>query len=773
MKRSLNFNWKFVPEYKDEFLKSLNEGEMVNIPHSVKEVPYNYFSEFDYQILSTYEKFFDVDDLNETRRYLLRFDGFMVKAKIYLNDELLGDFVSAYIPVEIEVTKLLKKKNNRLLVILDGKENEEVPPFGFAVDYLTFSGIYREVYLIDEPLTYLRNIFVQADVNGHVKVSYDVVGDGQIILEHHLYKDDKEILVSKTDEFDVKDVSLWSISSPNLYVLKTNLVGLDQCYETRFGFRKIEFRNDGFYLNGEHIKLIGLNRHQGYPYMGYAASKSLQRDDADVLRKEIGVNVVRTSHYPQSEHFMNRCDEIGLLVVNEIPGWQHLGKSETWRNNCLKNTEVMVKTQRNHPSLILHGVRVDESVDDHELYTKTNEIAHKFDPTRPTIGVRNFTGSECLEYVYGYNDFTCWNLKKGLLEPKKVKTQGHPLLVTEYMGHMDPAKPTSDTPKKLEVALKHAKVINDNFKYDEVCGAIGWCFVDYHTHVDFGSGDHLCTHGVMDLYRNPKFSASIYASQQEEFPVLEILTNMKPGDFPAAIFDYIYVSTNCDYIKLYKNDQYVGTFYPHFVEPFPYLKHPPILVDDIVGETFNEERFPRKIHAKIAEALSYAAIHGFGNILPRHKVFLASCMVKYKMTYTDLVGYWNKYVGSWGGKAMTFRFEGYKNDTKVMEKELGPSLKFDLDVSIKNPHLVNEDTYDTAQIKLKHLDEHGMIANYSNRIIRIKTEGPIELIGPNEQTLLGGQLTIYIKSTQENGPAKVTLKMDDITRVIDLDVKSR
>ena len=144
MKQSINFNWKFIPNYQENYLKALpKEAEIINLPHNAVEVPYNYFDEKSYQIISTYEKCFDVDNFDPKRKYLIRFDGFMVKAKIYFNDSYLGEFVSAYIPVEIDVTSLIKEKNNRLLVVLDGKEDKDTPPFGFAVDYLTFSGIYR------------------------------------------------------------------------------------------------------------------------------------------------------------------------------------------------------------------------------------------------------------------------------------------------------------------------------------------------------------------------------------------------------------------------------------------------------------------------------------------------------------------------------------------------------------------------------------------------------------------------------------------------------
>lgn len=771
MKKSLNFNWKFIPNFKDEYLKVAPEGELVNIPHSVKEIPYNYFSENDYQIVSTYEKFFDVDNFDNKRRYFIRFDGFMVKANIYLNDKHLGEYVSAYIPVEIEITDFVKEKNNRLLVILNGKEDKDVPPFGFALDYITFSGIYREVYLIDEPQTYLRHIFVNADSKGNIKIKYDVIGNDEIHVEHSLLKNGEKLASFTEDEYKFDSFKVWDLANPELYTLKSVIKENGQEYLTTFGFRDIKFNKNGFYLNGKKIKLVGLNRHQGYPYMGYAASKALQESDADLLKYKVGANVVRTSHYPQSEHFLNRCDEIGLLVLNEIPGWQHIGESDKWKEQCLAFTREMVLLERNHPCLIAHGVRIDESIDDHDLYTKTNKIAHELDPSRQTIGVRNFVGSECLEDVYGYNDFICNSMKVGLLKPSKVKTSGHPLLVTEYMGHMNPLKATSDSAKKIEVALRHAKVINDNFKYKETAGAIGWCFVDYHTHVDFGSGDHICPHGVFDLYRNPKYSSYIYASQQDDFPVMKVLSNMKPGDVPEAIFSDIYVATNCDYIELYKNDELVNAFYPN-KEQFESLKHPPIYIDDIIGKTFNEERFPCKIHMKIAKMFSYAALHGFNSLPLKTKIYLAYCMVKYKMQYSDLVQYWNKYVGAWGGKAMTYTFKGYKDNRLVAESKLGPSTEFDLKAEVDKDILINEDTYDTAQIKLSHIDQFGSVMEYSNRIIKVKCEGPIKLVGPNEQALLGGQLTLYVNSINKNGPAKVTIEMDNITRVINLEVKS-
>ena len=771
MKQALNFDWLFVADYKDEYLNKLpNSSESINIPHSMKNVPYNYFNEKDYQFVSTYQKTFDVEEDINNKIIKLVFDGFMLKARIYLNGQDLGEHISGWIKVEIDVSKYIKQKDNKLVVVLDSREDKDIPPFGYAVDYLTFSGIYREVSIEVHPKTYLENIFVKSKIDGSVQVEYNIVGDGKV--SHKLMFKDQVVLESDKDEFKLDNPKLWDLDNPHLYTLITKVTSKDgeEEYQTKFGFREAIFTPNGFFLNGKKIKLVGLNRHQGYPFVGYAMPKSMQEDDANILKYKLGVNIVRQSHYPQSEHFLNRCDEIGLLTINEIPGWQHIGQSEKWRNQYCTYIEKFVITQRNHPSLISHGVRIDESQDDHDLYLKGNEIAHKLDPTRQTLGVRNFKNSELLEDIYAYNDFSCDSMKHGLISPKKVKTQGKPYLVSEYMGHMDPVKQTSDERIKVEVALRHAKVIDDNFKYDNICGAIGWCAFDYHTHVDFGSGDHICPHGAYDLYRNPKHTAAIYASQSDNVPMLEVISDMKPGDYIEARYCDIYVCTNCDYFDLYKNDEFVTRYYPKR-DQFKYMPHPPIYIDDLVGKTFKEERFPKKMWPKIAKMFTHAATQGFNALSLKEKMYLAFTMAKYKVTYAQLVDYYNDYVGSWGGIAKTYTFKGYKNNQLVVTKKVGPSKQFDLEVEVSRNVLENKGTYDCLPIHLRHVDENGSIMQYSNRVISVESEGPIKILGDKHQALLGGQLTIYVQSLNKTGNAKINISMDDISKEIDLVVR--
>ena len=135
----------------------------------------------------------------------------------------------------------------------------------------------------------------------------------------------------------VPDARPWDTENPTLYRCAVRLLApggteLDR-QETAFGFRTIEFKADGFYLNGRKTFLRGLNRHQSYPYVGYAAPEALQREDARILKEELSCTAVRTSHYPQSRHFIDECDRLGLLVFTEIPGWQHIGDM-AWKNQA-------------------------------------------------------------------------------------------------------------------------------------------------------------------------------------------------------------------------------------------------------------------------------------------------------------------------------------------------------------------------------------------------------------------------------------------------------
>ncbi|WP_262412015.1 glycoside hydrolase family 2 TIM barrel-domain containing protein [Aeromonas hydrophila] len=275
-------------------------------------------------------------------------------------------------------------------------------------------------------------------------------------------------------------------------------------------------------MNGKPLKLMGLNRHQSFPYVGYAMGRSAQEQDAELVKRVLKCNVVRTSHYPQSTYFLDHCDRIGLLVFEEIPGWQHIG-GPAWKAESVENVRRMIERDWNHPSIIIWGVRINESQDDHDFYTETNRLARELDPTRQTGGVRYIDESELLEDVYTMNDFSQGSEELpgnnrphvALRNQREVTGLSKlvPYLVTEFNGHMYPTKRTDQEQRQAEHVSRHLRVLDAMHGDPNVSGCIGWCMFDYNTHQEFGSGDRICYHGVMDMFREPKFAAYAYISQ--------------------------------------------------------------------------------------------------------------------------------------------------------------------------------------------------------------------------------------------------------------------
>ena len=184
-----------------------------------------------------------------------------------------------------------------------------------------------------------------------------------------------------------------------------------------------------------------------------------------------------------------------------------------------------------------------------------------------------------------------------------------------------------------------------------------------------------------------------------------------------------------------------------------------------------EERFNKKSWPRIAKMFTHAATQGFNALTLKEKLYLAYMMKKYKVTYAELVDYYNIHVGSWGGMAKTYTFKGYKDDQLVVQKKVGPSKKFDLEVEASKTELTNQETYDAARVAIKHIDENGSLMQYSNRVINIETEGPIKVLGDSAQALLGGQLSLFVFSKNEPGKSRLTISMDGIVKEIKFEVK--
>ncbi len=747
----INRNWRYHPA-KVEGAESPDfddaKFERIVIPHTNIALPWHNFDDKDYEFVSTYRRRFKTPPGIEGKRVFVDFEGVMTASIVWINGERLGEYRGGFTPFSFELTKHLRKEGDNVLVVqVDSTERNDIPPFGYEIDYMTFGGIYREVSLRIVPATYLDNIFAQPkdvlsaspslDVNCFV--AGEAVGGGALSLEVELRDGDRVVAkgaktLEKTaattaaaidtsiDPYNdaaaysttetLKDparhtvtlsklsgIELWDLDKPRLYSVHVRLLRAGRALDEdmrRIGFREATFTDHGFSLNGKVIKLRGLDRHQTFPFVGQAMPARVQKKDADILRKNLHCNIVRTSHYPQSRHFLDRCDEIGLLVLEEIPGWQHIG-DESWKLVAIDNVGRMIRRDWNHPSIVLWGVRINESQDDHNFYTRTNALAHALDDSRQTGGIRYFQESEFLEDVFTMNDFGF-----------PLKPPNHPrYLNTEFVGHTFPTKTTDDDERLREHTLRHARIHNQLASNPQYAGGIGWCAFDYNTHSNFGSGDRICYHGVTDIFREPKPAAGFYKSQCDpiEEVVLEPAFHWARGDESVGFTKAVFCS-NCEQLKIFARwDSLESNPWVPIaeIEPdrqeFDHLKYPPFV--------FNVSDVEKKDHD-----------HHWGDL----------------------------------------RADGFIGGKQVISKSLsgrGVDAKFAL---LPDDNELFADGADSTRVVLRVTDEFGAIRTYANDPIAFTLEGPATLIGDNPFALIGGTGAVWVRAGETAGTVKLTAK---------------
>ncbi len=775
----LNSDWEFSPSFDEKFLspKSKTKFEKVNLPHSVAVTPFNNFDESLYQKISFYKKTFATEKSWKGKKILLTVEGAAHKAEIFVNGIFASSHGCGYTSFTVDITEFLaaEGKQNTLAVKLDSRESLNVPPFGYVIDYMTYGGIYRDVYLEIKNEIFIQDVFVKTKANHfETEITLNDYAENFSILQTVEKCDSKnpvaqintgvpskKILTSSS----ATPVFFWSVEQPVLYNLITQLVdGKGKIADekiVRFGFREVKFDESGFYLNGKKIKLRGLNRHQSFPYVGYAMPKNIQKDDAEIFKFQLGVNYVRTSHYPQSQHFIDRCDELGILVFTEFPGWQHIGDSE-WKNQAKENLREMILQYRNHPSIFMWGVRINESRDDDEFYSETNRIARELDSTRPTGGVRCIKNSSLLEDVYTYNDFSHKGKNAGVAQKNEITSSRGGYLVTEHNGHMFPTKSFDTEERRTEHAIRHATVLDGAAEAEFCGGSSGWCAFDYNTHKEFGSGDRICYHGVMDMFRNPKIASAVYRCQGERKDVgdvLEVNSSMNIGEYNGGVLGDLWIFTNAESVKLFINDVFIKEFFASS-SPFKNLKCGPIPVDDTVGNRLaDEEKIPEKFCGELKEI--FAEIKkSFGGKLPlKTEASIKKLSLLRVASRKKIFELYGKYTGNWGGSAAVYKFEAYRNGRIVKTLVKSMCRNASLKISCMRPQLVEDESYDVTEFHVFAADENSNVQPFCQEAFLAEAEGCIEIIGPKAVSLKGGMAGVYVKSCGKAG--KGILKITD------------
>jgi len=617
-------NWLF--QRMNDSLPEVQGWEKVNIPHSVKIEPLVVNDQW--QGKAIYKKDFQIGSLKD-KKMSFYFEGVMQEAKVFLNDSLVKIHKGGYLPFTVDASGYLKENSeNKILVEVSNLDNPTIPP-GKAIpdlDFNMYGGIYRNVYLVETNEVYITNAVEADKVNGGgVLIKFDSVSrefasgfvktnikndsDKERMLELQvLLKDRNNVQVfessqqfqietgkdiSEETKIQVKTPDLWSPDFPNLYQLELKITEQGNpmdSEEITLGIRKIHLTDTAFYLNGEKLFLNGTNRHQEYPYIGYALSDEAQYRDALKI-KQAGFNFVRLSHYPQAEAFLKACDELGLLVMDAIPGWQFFEEGE-FVENALQDIKDMVRRDRNHPGVVFWENSLNESRMTEDFIMEANEILKAelpyedtysagwidnpafdlFTPARqhskPPHYWNNYDKSDRPIFIAEYGDWEYYAQNAGFDQKafsnlKEEERSSRQLRSTGERG-------------LIQQSLNFQEAFNSNLKGKQSIGQANWLMFDYNR----GYSDDLESSGISDIFRIPKFSNYFYQSQktpgENEFsrPMVFIASYWTPESTKR-----IQIFSNTEEVELYLNDILVERKKPEINTISDELKHPPFIFD--------------------------------------------------------------------------------------------------------------------------------------------------------------------------------------------------
>jgi beta-galactosidase len=534
--------------FDDHWQFSFDQKNWINVtlPHTPRIEPIEKIEQ-QWQGICFYRKRLIIDDISS--HMTLRFDAAMHETDVWINDQHIARHLGGYLPFHIDLP-INRSRILNIFIKLRNTDNPIIPPGKnlSSLDFNYYGGLYRHVWLIKQSNQYRLNHSIRINYENVTKTQAIIIAQFQIISNSNDLKNCHirfllnayelypfNISNSNQVKFLIYNPNLWSPVQPNLYRFTIELVDIDTkniIYDQKIitiGIRSFEFHPDSQYLflNGEKFDyIVGTNRHQEYPYIGYALSDSAQYRDAYKI-KQAGFNLVRCSHYPPSTAFLDACDSLGILVINSIPGWQYFG-NQTFQKHCFDDIEQMIERDYNHPSILLWEVSLNESPMDKQFMIEAHNIAKRNKPDGLTGGwiddeqaydvfmparqhaqwpdfYKNYRAkNNKILFICEYGDWEYY----GTLEANFNQTN---INVSAFKHFEQTSRQRRKYGQKrlLTQAKNFQQAHNDNRRSSQttrIMGDANWLMFDYKR----GYAPDIEASGIMEITRLPKFAFYFY-----------------------------------------------------------------------------------------------------------------------------------------------------------------------------------------------------------------------------------------------------------------------
>ncbi|WP_445738004.1 glycoside hydrolase family 2 protein [Mariniflexile sp.] len=621
-KLNINNDWLYVENDSNSLsdVQNIKNWTAVHLPHTWNNEDATDLEPGYRRSGSWYKKNIEMAVIDKNLLYQLYFEGSNITTKVYVNGKDAGGHIGGYIGFTIDITKYIKSGNNEVLVRVDNSYAPEIIPSQKS-DFFIFGGITRDVWLLTMERTHIGNLKITTPNVSANKASLKITATIENLntsngfqLKATLKNPEGKVVATKTSKVsahteilfpEIKNPQLWDTKTPHLYAITVSLMenkSVKDEMEDKVGFRWFEFKHYGpFYLNGKRLLLRGTHRHEEHAGVGAAMSNKQHRADMESI-KEMGANFVRLAHYPQDPEIYKACDELGLLVWDELP-WSRGGVgNDVWKTNTKNMLSEMIHQNYNHPSIIIWSLGNEmywlpdfEDGDNTEkmnaFLTELNDMAHQLDPSRKTAIRKYYEGATIVD-VFSPSIWSGWYSGSYKSYQKAIDTykkEYKHFIHAEYGGSSQVGR-HSENPitgegqiqsDGWEEAIVQTDVANiaqigdwsENYIVDlfdwylrisesdsTFVGNIQWAFKDFGTPLRPENDiPYMNQKGLMDRNGKPKDAYYVFKSYWAEKPFAYIESHTwtereGPQDTPRTISVY----SNCNKVTFYHNGKSLG-----------------------------------------------------------------------------------------------------------------------------------------------------------------------------------------------------------------------